>query len=97
MPDTIKKLADGACPTVAADVFTAVAKTSILSIDIANPTGSTQSATVKINGAILFSVEMPIQGGLSWHGPQALEIGDAINLVAASASCEYNITGVEIV
>ncbi len=97
MPDTILKLADGACPTVAADVFTAAQKTSVLAIDVSNPTGSTQNTTVKLNGAILFSVTMPLLGGVSWHGPQVLEIGQKINVVADSASCEYNITGVEIV
>ncbi len=97
MADTIKKLADGACPIAPTDVFTATATTSILQIDIANPTGITQNTTLKLNGFILFSVTMPAMGGVSWHGPQVLEIGQKINIVADSASCEYHATGVEIV
>jgi hypothetical protein len=97
MSDTIKKLVGGFCPLAATDVFTAIAKTSLLAIDIANPTGSTQGVTIKISGVTLFSVMMPSKGGVSWHGPQVLEIGDKINLVSDSASCEYNVSGVEIV
>jgi len=96
MPDTMLKLADGACLLVAADVFVAAAKTSVVAIDISNPTGIPQSTTVKINGATLFSVAMPATGGLSWHGPQVLEIGQAINLVATSVACFFNISGVVI-
>lgn len=96
MPDTIDKLADGACPVIAADVFTATDPTSVVSIDVSNPTGLTQDVTLKMNGAILFSVTMPSKGGVSWHGAQLLRAGQAINLVADSASCFYNITGVVI-
>jgi len=94
--DTIAKLADGACPLAATDIFTATSKTSVLAIDIANPTGAAQTTTVKLNGATLFSVSMPAAGGVSWHGPQVLETGEIINLIASSVSCEYNITGVVI-
>ena len=97
MADTILKLAEGACPTIAADIYTAAAKISVLAIDISNSTGSTQDITVKVKGYILFNVSMPTKGGVSWHGPQVLEIGDAINMVCDSATCEYNITGVEVI
>lgn len=96
MPDTMIKIGDGACPTVSTDIFTAAAKTSVLAIDISNPTLAVQNVTLKLNGATLFLVEMPAKGGLSWHGPQLLEIGHKINLVADSALCFFNITGVEI-
>ncbi len=98
MADTIKKLADGSCPLIAADVFTATAKTSVLAIDIANYSGLTQTVTVKMHGFVLIpAVTMPVGGGISWHGPQVLEIGHTINIVADSASCDYHVTGVEIV
>ena len=96
MPDVIDKLADGACPIAPTDVFTAVNPTSVVAIDVANPTGSAEDVTVKFNGATLFSVSMPSKGGASWHGPQVLKTGQAINLVAGSASCFFNITGVVI-
>lgn len=96
MPDVIAKLADGACPLAPTDVFTAVVKTSVVAIDVSNPTGVTQTTEVKLNGAILFSVVMPASGGINWHGPQVLEIGQRLNIVAGSASCHYNVTGVEI-
>lgn len=96
MPDTIIRLAQGACPLVAADVFTATVKTSIIQIDISNPTGSVQGVELKMNGVILFSVDMPATGGVDFHGAQVIEAGETINLVADSASCTYNISGVEI-
>ena len=88
--------ADGACPTIATDVFIAAAKTSVVAIDIANPTGGAQNVTVKVNGATLFAIALPATGGVSWHGPQVLEIGQALNLICGSALCFYNITGVVI-
>ena len=97
MADTMLKLADGACPVIAADVFVAPVKTSVISIDISNPTAFTQSVELKLNGSILFAVDMPAKGGVSYHGAQVLEIGQAINLVANSNLCNYNISGVEII
>ena len=97
MADTMLKLADGPCPVIAADVFVAPVKTSVISIDISNPTAFTQSVTLKMNGATLFSVDMPARGGVSYHGAQVLELGQAINLVANSNQCNYNISGVEII
>ncbi len=96
MADTIAKLADGACPVAPTDVFTAASKTSVLAIDISNPTGVAQTTTVKLHGFTLFAVSMPASGGVSWHGPQVLEAGQKLNLVASSGSCEYNVTGVVI-
>ena len=96
MSDTIAKLADGACPMVATDIFTAASKTSVLAIDISNPTGAPQNITVKVNGVVLFTVTMPSLGGVSWRGPQVLEATQKINLVCDSTSCSYNISGVVI-
>ena len=96
MSDTITKLADGACPISPTNVYTATSKTSVLAIDISNPTVSDQNVTLKINARILFAVTMKSMGGVSWHGPQVLETGQIINIVCDSASCEYNITGVVI-
>ena len=95
--DTMTKLADGACPTSPTDVFTAAAKTSVVAIDISNPTVSPQNVVVKLAGFILFSVDMPASGGVSWHGPQVMEAGDTINIDCASGSCEFNISGVVII
>jgi hypothetical protein len=89
----IAKLADGSCPTVATNVYKAISKTTIESIDVANPTGASQTVTVQINNVGLFSVSMPSLGGVSFEGPQVLEPGQSISLVSSSASCSYNITG----
>lgn len=97
MADTMLKLADGACPVIAANVFTAIAKTSVVSIDISNPTAFVQNVVLKLNGATMFDIDMPAKGGVSYHGAQILEIGQSINLVAGSNQCNYNITGVEII
>jgi hypothetical protein len=101
MSDTITKLVEGTCPLAGTDVYTAPSKTSVLSIDIANPTGSAQTVTVKLNAVLLFSVSMPAVSaggsGVTWHGPQVLESGQKINIVATDATCTYNITGVVII
>jgi hypothetical protein len=94
--DTITKLVGGACPNVATDVYTAAAKTSVINIEVSNPTGLTQGVTLQLNGATLFSVTMPSHGGVSFNGPQVLESGQKIYLVADSTSCTYNVTGVVI-
>lgn len=92
--DQSVKLASGSCPTSRSSVFTAVGRTTVLSIDISNPTGSITSVTVWLNGSILFSISLPSFGGVSWNGPQVVDARQAIELIAGTNSCEYNITGV---
>lgn len=94
--DTIAKLADGFCPLAATDVFTATSKTSVIAIDIVNPTAFTQNVAVKMHGALLFTIPVPQSGQVSWNGPQVLETGQTINIIADSASCTYNISGVVV-
>lgn len=95
--DTVTKLASGACPVMATDVFTATEQTSVVAIDISNPTVNVQEVIVMLDGDELFNVEMPPKGGVSWHGPQLLNIGEKINITCDSASCKYHITGVATV
>lgn len=97
MADTMTKLAEGACPTGGlSTVYTAGAKVSILSIDISNPTVSTQNVQLTLKGRTLFQVDMPTQGGVSWRGPQVMEAAETIQIDCDSASCEYSISGVVI-
>ena len=96
MPDTLNRIADGTCPVILSDVFTALVKTSVLAIDISNPTVGIETIEVRIQNIVLFAVAMPAMGGVSWHGPQVLEAGEVIKMVSSSASCGYNISGVEI-
>lgn len=97
MADTMTKLAEGACPTGGlSTVFTATAKTSVLSIDVANPTVSSQEVQVTLKGRTLFQVDMPANGGVSYRGPQVMESGETIQINCDSSSCEYSISGVVI-
>ncbi len=91
--DPFVKLAEGACPLVPTDIFTAFATLVLSSIDISNPTNASQLVTVKLNSIVLFSVAMPALGGINWRGPQVIYTDQTINIVAASALCEYIITG----
>lgn len=87
------KLGSGACPLVRSTVFTAAGRTSILAIDISNPTGAAVSVTVWLNGVILFSIALPAFGGVSWEGPQVIDANQKIELLAGSVSCNYYISG----
>lgn len=74
-------------------VFTAVGRTAVLSLDIANPTGTIYSLTVWLNGVVLFSVSLPAFGGVSWSGPQVIDAGQTIEIVGGSTSLNYYISG----
>lgn len=93
VPQLASKLTDGACPAVRTTIFTAPSRTTIMTIDVSNPTVGAQTVTVWVNGLVLFSIVMPTLGGVSWCGPQVIEFAQTIEIIASSTSCDYHVSG----